>query len=79
VSPIKTLFIEQKPLAAMRVDQKNLLTEFLTSNGIRPSSFAYWLSKYVKEHPSENRSVLSVLLSAQLREQAEIIEYHLRH
>ena len=63
----------------MRVDQKNLLVEFLTSNGIRPSSFAYFLSKYVKEHPSENRSVLSVLLSAQLREQAEIIEYHLRN
>jgi hypothetical protein len=57
---------------------QNPLIQFLTESGIRPASFAYFLSLYVKEHPSSNRSVLSILLSAQLREQADIIAYHLR-
>lgn len=57
----------------------NTLTEFLTENGIRPASFAFFLSEYVKKHPSEKRPTLSFLLSAQLIEQAEIIRYHLNH
>lgn len=63
----------------MRSSQNpNPLIQFLTDNGIRPASFAHFLSMYVKENPSSNRTVLSVLLSAQLREQAEIIAYHLK-
>jgi hypothetical protein len=63
----------------MRSSHNNPLTDFLISNGIRPSSFAHFLSCYIKQKPSAKRTALSVLLTDQLREQAEIIAYHLKN
>jgi hypothetical protein len=57
----------------------NQLIQFLKDSGIRPSSFAFFLAEYVKKHPSANKSALSFLVAAQLKEQAEIIMYHLNH
>ncbi len=53
------------------------LVQYLKCHGIQPGPFAYFLSQYIKRKPEAKRSVLSVLLSAQLQAQAELIAYHL--
>lgn len=54
-----------------------ILKQCLVEAGIKPSSFAYFLSCYVKQNPSYNKTALSILLSAQLQKEAELIHYHL--
>lgn len=53
------------------------LNKILLNSGIQPSSFAFFLSAYIKRKPNRNMSVLSILLTRQLQEQAKIIEHHL--
>lgn len=55
------------------------LAEYLIRSGIQPGSFAYFLSQYIKKNPSKTKSVLSHLLSEQLKAQAQLIVYSLKH
>jgi hypothetical protein len=57
----------------------NPLNHFLSEKGIRPASFAFFLSRYIKTRPAKKRIALSLLLTEQLRQQAELIEFHLRN
>lgn len=51
----------------------NELIHFLTRNQIRPSSFAFFLSEYIKTRPREKRAALAVVLSESMQRQAELI------
>jgi hypothetical protein len=59
-------------------DITTTLHNCLTSAGIQPSAFAFFLSEYVKKKQIKKKNALSILLHAQLISQAEIIRYHLR-
>lgn len=56
---------------------KTTIKDCLTTVGIQPSAFAFFLMEYAKKKPSK-KSKLSGLLTAQLQAQAELIQYHLK-
>lgn len=57
----------------------NPLCAYLLESGIRPHAFAYFLSRYIQTRPTKKRDALAYLLNEQLKSQAELINYHLRH
>jgi hypothetical protein len=63
--------------APVNAGSHNQLIIFLSDCGIRPSSFAFFLSEYIKRKPAKKAPVLSFLISSQLKSQAELIHYHL--
>jgi hypothetical protein len=61
----------------MRRSHNNLIN-CLKEAGIQPSSFAYFLMRYI-EQKQKTKSTISILLTAQLKAQAELILYHMTH
>jgi hypothetical protein len=74
-------FINPLNAMLMIVDHKKFehhsFLDYLVRAGIKPTSFAYFLSQYIKRKPAKKKSVLSMLLSQELKAQAELIVYHL--
>jgi hypothetical protein len=73
-----TLYTPQVKNQIMHTQKAQRLKNDLLEMGIQPASFAYFLSIYIKTHPSKTKPVLSFLIANQLQAQAELISYHLR-
>lgn len=52
------------------------ISEFLTSKGIQPHSFSFFLIAFIKSEEKKGKS-LRIQLSRVLVAQAELIQYHL--
>jgi hypothetical protein len=56
---------------------QNQLIKCLKDTGIQPSSFAYFLTRFIAKKPAKIKLKLTSLLTAQMKAQAELIRHHL--